>query len=119
MASNTLPAAHHAALEIFHADTRRLDRRDWQLWSIAALVMLAMFSTIAVLALEIEHRGMEYLSGAQLDAAVRGLLVMVLLFTLFVVYQQFMLTRLRQVLVQDLRRELAASREIARSEANE
>lgn len=107
MASNVLPSARESAIEIFHADTRRLSRRDWRLWSIAAFIMLMMFSTIAVMALEIEHRGMEFLSGVQLDIAVRGLFTMVLIFSLFIFHQQWMMDRMRRDLVQDLRKGLA------------
>lgn len=107
MAAEPLPAAHLAAIEEFHNDTRRLDRHDWRLWTIAAFFIGMMFTTIASMALEIEHRGVEFLSGAQLDAAVRGLLVMVLLFTLFVIYQQSRICRMREYAVEALRRELA------------
>ena len=107
MAAEPLPAAHLAAIEEFHADTRRLDRHDWRLWGIATVFLGMMFTTIASMALEIEHRGMELLSGAQLDAAVRGLLVMVLVFTLFVIYQQSRILRMRRCAAEVLRRELA------------
>ena len=109
MSSRSLPHSHYAAIEVFDADARRLDRRDWRLWIIAGLFILAMFSTIATMALEIEHRGIDFMSGVQLDVAVRGLMTMVLLFTLFVAYQQIMLNRMRQLLVQDLRRELSTA----------
>lgn len=107
MATNALPSARESALEVFHADTRRLSRRDWRLWSIAAFIMLMMFSTIAVMALEIEHRGMEFMSGVQLDVAVRGLFTMVLIFSLFVAHQQLMMDRIRRDLVQELRKGVA------------
>jgi hypothetical protein len=109
MASDSLPTPRLEAIAEFHYDARRLERRDWQLWGIASLFLAMMFTTIAALALEIEHRGVEFLSGAQLDAAVRGLLVLVLCFTLFIVYQQLTLSRMRQLLVEELARGLAAN----------
>ena len=118
MATSSLPAAHHAAIEVFNADARRLDQRDWRLWSIAGVFIVMMFSTIATMALEIEHRGIDFMSGVQLDTAVRGLMTMVLLFTLFVTYQQIMLNRMRQLLVQGLRRELSAVMSAKSSDLN-
>ena len=115
MAAEPLPTSHLAAIEEFHNDTRRLDRHDWRLWSIAGLFLVTMFTTIAAMALEIEHRGVELLSGAQLDASVRGLLVMVLLFTLFVIYQQSRIFRMRRVAVESLRRELSGTPDYDRS----
>jgi hypothetical protein len=107
MATNSMPLGRDAAIDSFHADIRRLDRRDWRLWCMASLVMLLMVSTIAVMALEIEHRGVDFLSGAQLDAAVRGLMTLVLVFSLFVTYQLLLVDRMRSLRMQDLRRELA------------
>jgi hypothetical protein len=119
MASEPFPTAHLAAIQAFDHDTRSLDRRDWRLWTIAAFFLGMMFTTIASLAVEIERRGIEFLSGAQLDAAVRGLLVIVLLFTLFVIYQQAHICRMRRVAVEELRRELAGipMRETDRSDS--
>jgi len=113
MASQSIPAEQYAAIESFHADTERLDRHDWRLWSIAALFVVLMFSTIASLALEVEHRGIDFLSGVQLDASVRGLLVMVLVFSLFVVYQQAAIFRQRRAAIDELRKGLSG--EVARS----
>ncbi len=115
MAAPSLPANHHTALEMFRADARRLDSRDWRLWTIAAVIMLMMLFTIATLALEIEHEGLDFMSGVQLDIGVRGLLTMVLLFGVFVLYQQVVIHRVRQNLVRDLRAVLAEAESRAAS----
>ena len=109
MAAPSLPANHHTALENFRADARRLDNHDWRLWSIAAVIMLMMLVTIATLALEIEHGGLDFLSGVQLDLGVRGLLTMVLLFGIFVLYQQIVIHRTRQKMVRSLRATLVTA----------
>ncbi len=117
MASDSIPVPPSAPIDVFHEDSRRLERRDWRLWTIASLFIVLMFSTIATLALEIERRGVEILSGAQLDAAVHGLLTMVLLFALFVVHQQITISRTRRMLFHVLRQELARSAEKPASDA--
>ena len=103
MAAPSLPANQHTALETFHADAERLDKRDWRLWGIAGLIMLLMVSTIAALAIEIEYINSDFLSDVQLDVGVRGLLTMVLIFAVFVLYQQIVMYRMRQNLVRGLR----------------
>jgi hypothetical protein len=113
MATTALRAVRDAAIETFHDDVRRLDRRDWRLWGIAGFFMILMVTTIATMALEIEHHGIEIMSGMQLETAVRGLLTLVLLFSVFVVYQHVMMERMRKLMVQDLRRELATWRDIS------
>ena len=103
MAASSLPANKHTALEMFRADAQRLDKHDWRLWSIAGVIMIMMLFTIASLALEVERDGVDFMSGVQLDIGVRGLLTMVLLFVIFVLYQQVVIHRTRQNMVKGLR----------------
>jgi len=110
MAAPSLPANRHTALEMFRADAQQLDKHDWRLWSIAGVIMLMMLFTIASLALEVERGNVDFLSGAQLDIGVRGLLTMVLIFAVFVLYQQVVIHRRRQNMVKDLRSTLAETR---------
>ena len=117
MAAPSLPANRHTALEIFRTDAQRLDRHDWRLWSIAGVIMLMMLLTIASLALEVEHGNVDFMSSMQLDLGVRGLLTMVLLFGIFVLYQQVVIHRMRQKMVKGLRSVLTDGEEETRQSA--
>jgi diguanylate cyclase (GGDEF)-like protein len=90
------------SLEDLRSQLRRLERQDWWLWGAAVLVMLLL--TFAVFSLSFpgvlhDENPFYWL---QLDLAVRGLFGMVLLFSVFVVYQQVLIKRLRLQLAAQL-----------------
>jgi diguanylate cyclase (GGDEF)-like protein len=74
---------------------RRLDDRDWWLWSLAVAVMMlltfAVFSLSFPDLLKVDDPFFQY----SLNRAVRGLIVLVLLFNGYTIYQQVTLKRLR------------------------
>jgi diguanylate cyclase (GGDEF)-like protein len=72
--STSVPADNGASMEDLRASLRRLERRNWWLWGSAVLVMVL-------------------LAGNQ---ASKGLLALVFLFSVFVVYQQYLIQRLRR-----------------------
>jgi len=74
---------------------RRLERRDWWLWWTAVLVMLLLTLAVLSLALPALWREQNLLFQINLDLAVRGLTGLVLLFNTYVIYQQFVIKRLR------------------------
>jgi diguanylate cyclase (GGDEF)-like protein len=81
---------------------RKLDRRQWWLWSTAVLVLLLMtigvasFAFPAILAVD----GMA--SSFYLDQAVRALVGMILLFSVYVVYQQTTIMRMRNQIADQI-----------------
>jgi diguanylate cyclase (GGDEF)-like protein len=90
------------SLEELRSRLRRLERQDWWLWGAAVLVMLLL--TFAVFSLSFpgvlhDENPFYWL---QLDTAVRALFGMVLLFSLFVIYQQVLIKRLRRQLAAQL-----------------
>lgn len=81
---------------------QRLERRDWWLWWTAVVVMLLL--TLAVLSLSLPAIWKEENLAFQLnlDLAVRGLTGLVLLFNIYVIYQQWVIKRLRHQLSEQI-----------------
>lgn len=82
---------------------RRLENRDWWLWSGAIIVTLLL--TGAVISLSLPHVLIVDEAESQYDLSqnVRGLMGLVLLFDIYTIYQQLQMTRLRRQLVQHLK----------------
>lgn len=74
---------------------RKLERRDWWLWSMAVVVMLLL--TFAVFSLSFPDlvKVDDAFFQSSLTRAVRGLIGLVLLFNGYTIYQQVMVKRLR------------------------
>ena len=84
------------------ADLRRMDRRQWWLWSAACTIMLLLTIGVASFAFPTLLRGDVPGSSLGLGEAVRGLVGMVLLFNCYTVYQQVVLNRLRQQMSEQI-----------------
>ncbi len=91
-------------MENLRQTLRRLDRRDWWLWTTTITVMLLLVAGLFVVtfpAIRFPNLWLNSLTDAQqLDIAVHALLGLVLLFSVFVVYQQVLLKRLRRGLAE-------------------
>jgi len=94
--------AEENRLREIQAKLRKLERRDWWLWTLAMVVMLLLTLAVASLTfpglLKFEDPIFQY----GLDQAVRGLVGLVLLFNTYVIYQQVMIKRLRRQFSQQL-----------------
>jgi len=77
---------------------RQIERREWSLSWAAIIVTLLLTAGIASFAVEMLHH--EDLERSQLVFTVRGLVGAVLLFDLYVIYQQFLLQKIRRQLVE-------------------
>jgi PilZ domain-containing protein len=84
-----------ASLRDIQSGLERLERREWWRWGTALTITLLL--TLGVFALS-QGLGREVFASSQLDLhlAVPGLLALVLLFDVFVVYQQVRISRLRR-----------------------
>jgi len=89
----------------FREHMRKLDRRQWWLWSSAVLVLIlltigvASFSFPAMLSLgSVQHGFYSF----YLNQAVRALVGVVLIFAVYVVYQQTMIIRMRNQLADQV-----------------
>lgn len=73
------------------------ERLQWRLWIVATLVTFLLTSGIALIVLVVRMRG---LKGFELGHAISGLSALILLFDLYVVYQQFQIMRVHKWLVE-------------------
>jgi diguanylate cyclase (GGDEF)-like protein len=81
---------------------RRMDRREWWLWSYAIIVTLVLLVAIASFAFPALLSGMDNDYSLFLNQAVRGLVGMVLIFNVYVIYQQLQITRIRRQLTDQV-----------------
>jgi len=103
LSSETLPEEHaESRLREIRASLRKLERRDWWLWTLAVVVMLLLTLAVASLTFpglaKVEDPFFQY----SLNQAVRGLVSLVLLFNAYTIYQQVMIKRLRRQLSEQL-----------------
>ncbi|MBZ5596868.1 MAG: PAS domain S-box protein [Acidobacteriia bacterium] len=79
---------------------RKIERREWWLWSSAVLVTLLLTLGIVSFVFPMVHPGGGDLHFPDLSYAARGLVGLVLLFDLYTVYQQLQIHRMRRRLVE-------------------
>lgn len=83
-----------------HTLMRRIERREWVLWSFAILVTLLLTVGIVSFILPMLHQEMGEFDSLHLNLAVRGLVGLVLLFDIYTIYQQLQIYRIRSELVK-------------------
>ena len=88
--------------EEIHKHLKHLDRRQWWLWSSTVAVLLLLTLGVASFAFPsiLNHDQGEY--SFYLNQAVRALVGMVLLFAVYLIYQQLMIQRLRTQLADQI-----------------
>jgi two-component system, cell cycle sensor histidine kinase and response regulator CckA len=79
---------------------RRIERREWVLWSSAILVTLLLTLGILSFSLPMLHQYANDFDELHLGLAIRGLVGLVLLFDVYTIYQQIQIYRIRHQLVQ-------------------
>jgi cellobiose-specific phosphotransferase system component IIC len=70
----------------------QLERQEWWRWSIAFVIMLALTFGLFALSMPITE-ARNWAEQTELNIGLRGLLALVLLFDVFVVYQQMLIMR--------------------------
>jgi len=104
--SNPLGPAPEAAtekrVEEIRTQLRKLEYRDWWLWSLAVVVMLLLTAAVVSLSFpgltSVEDPFFQF----SLNRAVRGLVGLVLIFNSYSIYQQVLLKRLRRQFSEQL-----------------
>jgi len=81
---------------------RRMDRREWWLWSYAIMVTLLLLTAVASFAFPALLSGEDTYYSFFLNQAVRGLVGMVLIFNVYVIYQQLEISRIRRQLTDQV-----------------
>lgn len=77
---------------------QKLARHDWSLWGTATVVILSLSAAVASMAVWITAAPNDPFYQVNLSQSIRGLLGLVLLFSVYTLYQQIQLRRIRQEL---------------------
>ncbi|MFY9530119.1 MAG: GGDEF domain-containing protein [Candidatus Acidiferrales bacterium] len=83
-------------------DLRTIERKQWWMWSTACMVMILLTLGVASFAFPAILRVEETTYSFYLNQAVRALVAMVILFSVYIVYQQLQITRLRTQLTEQI-----------------
>ncbi len=95
-------APSEARLEEVRAQLRQLERRDWWLWTLAIVVMLVLTVAIVSMSFPALFKVDDPFFQFNLDRSVRGLILLVLLFNAYTLYQQVVNKRLRRQFSEQL-----------------
>jgi len=87
--------------EAFRENLRRLDRRQWWLWSSTVMVLILLAIAIATLAFPAMLK-QDGVYSFYLNQSVRALVGIVLLFAVYLVYQQTMIMRMRNQIADQM-----------------
>jgi PAS domain S-box-containing protein len=82
------------------ANFRRIEGREWWLWTIAAIITLLLTAALASFLLPDSHTHQDYYSVTVLPQAMRGLVGLVFLFDLYTIYQYLLIHRIRRQLLE-------------------
>jgi len=100
--SQPVPTTGSGAAEDIRNSLRRLQRRQWWMWSSAVLVTLLLTLAIASFAFPgLLSQGSGF-SSFYLDQSVRGLVGLVLLFNVYTIYQQTQINKIQGQLAQQM-----------------
>jgi len=92
----------NAAPKAFHEDLRRLDRRQWWLWSSTVLVLILLTIAVASFAFPALLSKEQGTYSFYLNQAVRSLVGIVLIFSVYLVHQQHTIMRMRNQLADQV-----------------
>jgi diguanylate cyclase (GGDEF)-like protein len=81
---------------------RRIDRREWWLWSYAMMVTMLLLVAVASFAFPALLSGADKFYSFFVNQAVRGLVGLVLIFNVYLIYQQLQITRIRRQLTDQV-----------------
>ena len=105
MTNNTsTPSSCTPAIEpsAFRERFRKLDRRQWWLWSSTVLVLILLTVAVASFAFPALLSREEQTYSFYLNQAVRALVGIVLVFTVYTVYQQYQIMRMRNQIADQI-----------------
>lgn len=96
------PSAPVTQTEAFRERFRKLDRRQWWLWSSTVIVLVLLTLAVASFTFPamLTHEQQTY--SFYLNQSVRALVGIVLLFSVYVVYQQYQIIRMRNQIAEQL-----------------
>jgi len=101
-ALHSMPRDGLSQAEQIRTSMRRLQRRQWWMWSSAVLVTLLLTLAIASFAFPGLLAQAEAFSSFYLNQTVRGLVGLVLLFNVYTIYQQLLIHRIQKQLTEQM-----------------
>jgi len=102
-AQTPAPDAGPVQAETIRAHWRKLDRRQWWLWSSTVAVLLLLTIAVASFAFPaFLDAGEQAYYSFNLNQAVRALIGIVLVFSIYVIYQQTMISRMRNQIAEQI-----------------
>jgi diguanylate cyclase (GGDEF)-like protein len=96
------PGAPELQPAVFREHLRKLDRRQWWLWSSTVLVLILLTVAVASFAFPALLNHDETAYSFYLNQSVRALVGIVLLFSVYLVYQQTMIIRMRNQMADQI-----------------
>jgi PilZ domain len=96
----TNETASAANMREMQTSLEHLERREWWRWATALVIMLLL--PFGVFSLSLPGVRKDTFTTIQLDLAVRGLFALVVVFDIFVIYQQIVISRLRRQLANQI-----------------
>src|SRR5277367_3437328 len=99
--------------KIIQRDLKRLGRHDWSLWALAVVIILSLTAAVASLSTSVIPQSDDPFYQFHISQSVRGLVALVLLFSVYTLFQQVQLRRTRKGLAEQVE---IAGREHARAE---
>src|SRR5579864_2595128 len=100
--STASPGAPETEANDYREGLRKLDRRQWWLWSSTVLVVILLTVAVASFAFPALLSQEERTYSFYLNQAVRALVGIVLLFTVYAVYQQHQIIRMRNQIADQI-----------------
>ncbi|MBZ5539578.1 MAG: PAS domain S-box protein [Acidobacteriia bacterium] len=91
---------NHAGGGTFRSHHSRIERREWWLWAATVVITLLLTLGLASFLLPSLHQTEDYEGTLALSVAVRSLVGLVLLFNVYIIYQQVQIHRIRCQLVE-------------------
>jgi diguanylate cyclase (GGDEF)-like protein len=89
------------AIEI-RKNLRKMARSNWTLWFLAVVIALALTLAVVTLSMTVIFDAQDPFYNFRMNLAVRGLVGMVLLFSVYTLYQQLQLMRARRRLAEEV-----------------
>ena len=98
--NNTIPPSVEASDQELTHELRQIEKRDWWAWAYSVLVMLLLTFAVISFSLPALHQGLKTFFNIKVSDAVFGLIVLVIVFNVYTIYQQVLIKRLRRQLAE-------------------
>src|SRR5229473_7229525 len=96
----SVPASVEASDEELTQELRQIEQRDWWFWGYSILVMLLLTLAVISFSLPALHEDLKTFFDIKVSDAVFGLIILVIVFNIYTIYQQVLIKRLRRQLAE-------------------